>query len=171
MIRLLVVSASVVALAGPALAQGHGGGHASASAGVAATMGAGPPTSAPGADISAGRTAERGAADVLPNTQASPTGVEHGSKSTSHATAAGAKGTDSSTTTGFAASTIVKDSTGATVGRVVRSTTAADGTAQVVLRIGDDEVTVPASSLSMTGRFATTTASKADLEAKRDHKH
>jgi len=100
-----------------------------------------------------------GAAAVLPHTNASATGVTQGSLSATRS------GADVNATTGWAIGTTVKDSRGATVGRVLRTVTAADGTARVVVQMGADTFTVPSTALTLNGRYATSAMTKAQLRA------
>ncbi|HEY9219314.1 MAG TPA: hypothetical protein VIO94_14795 [Phenylobacterium sp.] len=63
------------------------------------------------------------------------------------------------------AGSIVKDGAGATVGRIERVIDVPGGADRVVLRIGSELLSVPASSVDASGKFATTAQSKAQLRA------
>ena len=131
----------------------------------------GPPATGPGFSTgpssSASRIMERGVAEVPPESRASATGVQQGSMSAPQANAADRQGVRASATApaGFATGTIVKDAGGATVGRVVGTATGSNGAAQVMIRIGDRTITEPASMLTMSGRYAVASLSKAQLRA------
>ena len=150
-----------LACGGVAEAQGRGGGQGGSQGGglgggLGGGQGAAPPITSPGRSTTPTlppQTTTRGAADVLPNTSASARGVERGSMSTSRATA------------NFSADTVLRDSRGATVGRILRTVTLADGTTRVVVDMGGDIVSLPTTSLTMDGRFANSTLSKAEIRA------
>jgi hypothetical protein len=61
------------------------------------------------------------------------------------------------------AGSIVKDARGATVGRIERVVDVPDGADRVVLRIGGDLVSAPASSFAVTDGAVTTPHTKAEL--------
>lgn len=63
------------------------------------------------------------------------------------------------------AGSIVRDARGAAVGRIERVVDVPHGADRVVLRIGRDLVSAPASSFTMTGGAVTTPHSKAELKA------
>lgn len=170
-----LAAAASLAFAGAADAQGRGGGHgagagigvsagghgAHAGAGVSGSLSPLSPQ-APRGIGGTDPTRLRGSADVLPNTRASATGVAHGSLSTQRATQ---HGVNASATTGFAVGTTVKDRRGATIGRIVRFIDGPGADDSVVVRMGNRLVTAPASSLSLSGRYAVSSGMKADLRA------
>lgn len=143
--NLLMLGAVLsLACASVADAQGRGGGGTGGlGGGIGGGRTAAPPITSRTTPTLPSQTAVRGAADVLPGTNASARGVERGSTSTARATAH------------FADNTIVRDSRGATVGRVVRTVTLADG----------DLVTLPSAGLTMDGRYANSTLTKAQIRA------
>jgi hypothetical protein len=171
----LVIGCAVAALlASSAAAQGLGGGlgvglgagsdhgaglGASAGAGASADIRTGLDT---GMDMSgagnavgaAAATTQRGAADVLPQTNASAQGVTQGSRSSVRAAAAGAHASEAAATTEIRSGALIKNSSGATVGRITQVLDAtADAPARVVVRVGNRTVTVPRSELSVDGNF------------------
>lgn len=114
-----------------------------------------------------------GAANAAPPTKfdtlspmAAPKGGVAGSEaSTGEIRAAIDAGAHASVRTGFAAGTTVKDSRGATVGRIIRFIDGPGFADRVVLRMGKEQFTVPTSNLSLKGRYAIANASKAQLRA------
>jgi hypothetical protein len=105
---------------------------------------------------SAAATARQGAADVLPRTSASPTGIERGSRSSTNAAAnaAGSFGANAAATTDIRSGALIKNTAGATVGRITQVLDAtADAPARVVIQQGERSVTVPRSELSADGNF------------------
>ncbi len=63
------------------------------------------------------------------------------------------------------AGSIFKDSKGATVGKIERVVGLNGGGDRVVLRIGSDLISLPATSFNANGKFVTTTSTKAELRA------
>lgn len=161
---------------GMGMGAGAGIGAGGMGMGAGASMGAGvraePPPIASGRSDTA--TSVRGAADVLPNTNASAQGVARGSASTTNATSANANantgvGADASdrandrraATTDIRAGALVKNTSGATIGRI-DSVAAASGStaATVTVRSGNDTWTLPQSELSASGDFLVTSRTR-----------
>jgi hypothetical protein len=65
----------------------------------------------------------------------------------------------------FAIGATVRDSTGETVGRITRLTTAPDGRTLVMVRLGVDSFAIPASALRMQGDVVVSRLTKAQLKA------
>lgn len=165
--NLFVVSAVLsLACVGVADAQGRGGGQGSGvggglggsvSGGLGGGIGGGrtsaPPPTTRTTPAPPSQTTVRGAADVLPGTSASARGSERGSMSTAHATQT------------FTANTVLRDSRGATVGRILRTVTLPDGSTRVIVAMGADTVSLPSASLTMDGRYANSTMNKAQIRA------
>jgi hypothetical protein len=167
--KTLVIGCAMAALlVSPAAAQGLGvglgaganvgagslGGGANglgAGANVGANIGAS--LDAPGNAVgSAAATAQQGAADVLPRTNASPRGVEQGSRSS--ANAAASFGANAAATTDIRSGALIKNSAGATIGRITEVLDAtASAPARVVIQQGQRSITVPRSELSVDGGF------------------
>jgi hypothetical protein len=137
---LFIGCAMAALLVSPAAAQGLGVG-----------LGAG--LDAPGHAVgSVAATARQGAADVLPRTSASPTGVEQGSRSS--ANAAASFGANAAATTDIRSGALIKNNAGATVGRITEVLDAtANAPARVVIQQGQRSITVPRSELSVDGRL------------------
>jgi len=166
--KTLVIGCAMAALlVSPAAAQGLGvglgaganvgagslGGGANglgAGANVGANIGAS--LDASGNAVGSAAATTQGAADVLPRTSASPMGVEQGSRSS--ANAAASFGANAAATTDIRSGALIKNSAGATIGRITEVLDAtASAPARVVIQQGQRSINVPRSELSVDGGF------------------
>lgn len=153
--------------AGGGVGLGAGGMGAGLGGGMSAGAGLQTGPAMPAPPIARGRadtaTSARGAADVLPNTRASEQGVLRGSRSTANATTgtstdASARGeARRAATTDVRAGALVKNASGATIGRIESVTSgSAGGGATVTVRSGDQTWTLPQADLNASGDFLVT---------------